>query len=75
MDDIIAKCPRREVWLECLTVNGSESSADEVQCKEKLVLSGADSSWLELNVRLASEGYATITKALSKALSSCSPPV
>ena len=75
MDDIIAKCPRREAWLKCLAVNGSESSADEVQCKEKLVLSRADSSWLELNVRLAHEGYATVAKELSKAISSCSPPV
>jgi hypothetical protein len=75
MDCIVAKCPRREAWLECLAANGTDSSANVVQSKEKFVLSGADSLWLELNVRLAHEGYATVTKELSKALPHRSLPV
>jgi hypothetical protein len=35
------------------------------QSPEKFVLSGADSLWLELNLRLAREGCSTITKELS----------
>jgi hypothetical protein len=68
MDSIIAKCPRREAWLQGLTSLRSISRESVTQHGNLFVQSEGESSWLTSNIGRAWGAFAIVSKELDQAL-------
>ncbi|KAL9625870.1 MAG: hypothetical protein Q9160_000190 [Pyrenula sp. 1 TL-2023] len=71
LDPIVAKCPRRDLWLTCLAERRKGREIVDDILKTARESQGAPSTvavnpqWLEMNVALASEGYSLVQRHIS----------